>query len=213
MPLSTKAELRSEVGAWLNRANDTNFLNRFDSFLTLCEADFGTRLRADVMERRLRATLNERWETNPAGSNQIRSVSILRNGAYQDGGALDFIIYQEAIRRYGESAGAATLVRAYTLVGEQIGFFPHVEEDLTATQEFEIVAYIRPEALVADSDTNLILTTYPSVYFYGVLMQTAPYYGRDEDFTKWGGLYEKALDEVNVEAASTPGDILIQRVG
>ena len=209
MTFATKAELRTEVGAWLNRENVTDFLNRFDSFLTLCEADFGTRLRADVMERRLQARLNERWETNPAGSNQIRSVSILRNGNYQQP-ALTFLTYQAIIKQYGNNN--ATLVKAYTLVGEQIGFFPHAEEDLTATQEFEIVAYIRPEALVADSDTNLVLTTYPGVYMYGVLMQTSTYYGRDEDLTKWGGLYEKALAEANAEAGDTPGDILIQRV-
>ena len=65
---------------------------------------------------------------------------------------------------------------------------------------------------MADSDTNLVLTTYPGVYMYGVLMQTSTYYGRDEDLTKWGGLYEKALAEANAEAGDTPGDILIQRV-
>ncbi len=213
MTLATKAELRTDVGNWLNRASDANFLAQFDSFLTLAEAEFGTRLRADVMERRLRATLNERWETNPAGTNQISSISIVSNGAYQDGGPLDFIIYQEVIKRFGESAGASTRVCAYTLVGEQIGFFPFPEEDLTSTLEFEIVAYARPAALVAEDSTNLVLTTYPGIYLYGVLMQTALYYGRDEDFIKWDQSYEKAIADANEEAASTPGDILIQRVG
>ena len=209
MAIGTKAELRTEVGAWLNRTNDANFAARFDSFLALAEGDFGTRLRADVMERRLRAKLNERWEKNPAGSNQVRSVSVVSNGNYQTP-ALTFLTYQAIIKAYGSNN--ATLVKAYTLVGEQIGFFPHAEEDLNTTQEFEIVAYVRPEALVVDGDTNLVLTTYPGIYLYGVLMQTAPYYGRDSDFAKWGQLYEKAIDEANAEAADTPGDIIIQRV-
>lgn len=193
----------------MNRSSDADFLARFDSFLALAEGDFGTKLRADVMERRLRAVLNERWETNPAGTNQIRSVTIVNNGAYQTP-SLSFLSYQQAIKAYGPAS--ATPVKAYTLVGEQIGFFPSPEQDLTSTLEFEIVAYQRPSALVLDTDSNLVLTTYPGIYLYGALMQTAPYYGRDDDLAKWGQAYQAAIEAANFEAASTPGDILLERV-
>lgn len=209
MTLASKAELRADVGNWLNRSGDSDFLSRFDSFLALCEADFGSKLRADVMERRQDAALNERWEKNPAGTNQIRSVMIVNDGIYQKP-ALTFLPYVDIVRAYGETS--ATPVKAYTLVGEQIGFFPFPLQDFTSTLRFEVTVYQRPNALVLDTDSNLVLTTYPSVYLYGVLMQTAPYYGRDDDLAKWGQAYQAAIEAANFEAASTPGDILLERV-
>ncbi|MGI9486940.1 MAG: phage adaptor protein [Geminicoccaceae bacterium] len=210
MTLATKAELRTDVGNWLNRATDADFLARFDSFLALAEDDIGKKLRSKVNERRLTATLNERWENNPTGSRQVRSISILNNGDYQDGGPLTYLTYQRAVARYGEGAGASDLVRAYTLVGEQIGFFPFPSEDLTSTLQFEIVAYVRPDPLLLDADNNEVLTTYPSVYLWGTLLQTADYYGRGGDKVKWGESYLAAIDDANVEADDLPGDSLIQ---
>ena len=209
MTLATKAELRDDVAAWLSREDEPDFLARFDTFLALTEADFGTKLRASVIERRLDAVVNERWEKNPAGTNQVRSVVILNNGNYQFP-PLSFLPYQDIIKRYGTTS--STPIKAYTLVGNQIGFFPFPLEDLTSTLRFEVIAYVRPDPLTTDDSDNEVLLVYPNVYFYGVLVQTAPYYGRDEDLVKWGQLYGQAIADANQEASSKPGDILIERV-
>lgn len=211
MTLATKAELRTEVGSWLNRATDANFLARFDSFLALAEADFGTKLKSKVNERRQVATLNERWENNPAGNQAIKSIAILSDDAYRSRGPLEFVSYQDAIRIYGATSSGE--VRAYTKVGTQIGFFPHPSEDLTSTLQFEIISYVRPPALVDDGDDNQVLLSYPGVYLYGVLAQTAPYYGREEDLVRWRGLYEAAIAEANMEQAGAHSDVLLVRAG
>lgn len=210
MTLATKAELRDDVGAWLNRATDPDFLARFDSFLALCEAEFGPKIRTPVTERRLVAALNERFEANPAGSNQIRSVAILDGDNYQSP-TLTYLSYQEAITTYGTSG--ATPVKAYTIVGDQIGFFPAPKSNLSSTLQFEIIAYVRPDPLVNDTDNNEILTTYPGIYLWGTLLQSADYYGRTEDKVKWGENYGAALAEAVKEADTMPGDVIIQRAG
>lgn len=207
MTLATKAELRADVGNWLNRSSDADFLARFDSFLALAEGDFGTKLKSKVNERRLTAPLNEQWEANPAGSQAIKSISILSNGAYQSSGPLEFLSYQEAIRLYGSNA--AGQVCAYTKVGTQIGFFP--APSTTSTITFEIIAYVRPDPLVAEDSDNEILLTYPSIYLYGVLLQAAPYYGREEDLVRWGQLYGQAIADANMEQASSFSDVMLVR--
>ncbi len=210
MTLATKAELRTNVGRWLSRSTDSDFLARFDSFLALAEADFGTKLKSKVQERRLVATLNERWENNPAGSQEVRSVAILTNGNYRSRGPLDLLSYQQAVAKYGPNASGE--VQAYVLVGQQIGFFPFADEDLTSTKQFEMVAYVRPDALVADTDNNEVLVSYPAVYLYGTLLQAAPYYGRQEDVTTWDALYAQAIEDANAEKASRAGDVMLERI-
>ena len=210
MTLATKAELRTDVAAWLNRANDPDFAARFDSFLALCEADFGPQIRTPVTERRLTAPLNERWEKNPAGTNQIRSVAILNGDNYQNP-ALTYLSYQEAIKVYG--ASGTTPVAAYTIVGEQIGFFPAPKTNSSSTLSFEIIAYVRPDPLVDDDDDNEILVTYPGIYLWGTLLQSADYYGRSEDKGLWGQSYQAALTEATKEADTMPGDVILQRIG
>jgi len=210
MTLATKAELRTDVGAWLNRANDPDFLARFDSFLALCEADFGPKIRTPVTERRLTAPLNERWEKNPAGTNQIRSVAILNGDNYQNP-SLTYLSYQEAIKAYG--ATGSTPVAAYTIVGEQIGFFPSPKTNTSSTITFEIIAYVRPDALVDEDSDNEILVTYPGIYLWGTLLQSADYYGRTDDKGLWGQSYLAALAEATNEAATMPGDVMLVRAG
>lgn len=211
MTLATKAELRADVGNWLNRATDPDFLARFDSFLTLAEADFGTKLKSKVNERRLTAPLNERWESNPAGGQAIKSVSIISGDAYQSGGPLDFLSYQDAIEIYG--AQSSGQVAAYTKVGTQIGFFPFASSDPSSTTTFEIIAYVRPDPLVAEDSDNEILLTYPGVYLWGTLLQTADYYGRSEDKTKWAESYIAAIADANGEQASSFSDVMLVRAG
>lgn len=209
MTLATKAELRDEVGAWTNRATDPKFLARFDSFLALCEADFGTKLKSKANERRLQATLNERWEKNPAGGQAVKSIAILRGDAYQSRGPLDALSYQDAIKLYGATSSGE--VRAYTKVGDQIGFFPFPTEDLTSTLQFEIIAYVRPDPLVAEDSDNEILLIHPGIYLYGILSQEAVWEGRDEDLAKYRGFYEQAIADANMEQAGSHSDILLVR--
>lgn len=210
MTLATKAELRADVGNWLSRTGEADFLARFDSFLALAEADFGTRLRARQLERRLRANLNEKWEFLPERTNQVRSVAILTEddaSTYE----VPFYTYREAVKVFGPNSVGD--IRAYTVVGDQIGFFPMAREDLTATRRFEVVIYQRPPPLAADLDTNVILTTYPGIYLYGTLLQSAPYYGREEDLLRWTNSYEAEIAKANGESSTTPGDVLIVRAG
>ncbi len=209
MTLATKAELRADVGNWLNRASDPDYLARFDSFLKLAEADFGTKLKSKVNERRQVATLNERWENNPAGNQAIKSVAILGGDAYRSRGPLDFVSYQDAVRIYG--ANTSGEVAAYTKVGTQIGFFPFPSEDLTSTLQFEIISYVRPDPLLLDADNNEVLTNYPGVYLWGTLLQTADYYGRTEDKVKWGESYLAAIVDANQEQAGSYSDVLLVR--
>lgn len=209
MTLATKADLRDEVAAWLSRVGEPDFLARFDTFLLLAERNFSSRVTARPLERRLRANLNEKWEQLPDRTVQVRSVHILTDdeaSAYE----VPFYTHREAVKRFG--ANSVGDIKGYTVVGDQIGFFPMSRADLDSTRRFEIVVYQKPPPLVNDTDTTTLLAEYPGIYLYGTLYQSASYYGRMEDKQTWFELYEAEIALANAEAAETPGDVMFERV-
>ena len=213
MAIANKAALRDDVAVWLSRVGEADFLARFDSFLALAEADFGPRLLVRQLERRLRANLNEKWEKFPERTIELVSVFILAvdadEGDDREWYRLPYMTHQKALDTYGDTASGE--VRAYTTIGEQIGFYPHPRFDQESQRRFQVTAYRRPGPLVLDTDTNDTLSKYPAVYLYGVLKHAAPYYGRQEDLVRWSGLLEQAIDDANVEAAGVTGDIMLAR--
>ncbi len=85
----------------------------------------------------------------------------------------------------------------FTIFGEtlKVGPFPN------SAVGVEMRYYQRVPALVADTDTNWLLTHHPDIYKYGACIASAPHLGDDNRIQVWMGFYDRATAAVKSEDA------------
>jgi hypothetical protein len=110
------------------------------------------------------------------------------------------------------------LPRNYNIVGGEIEFSPFPIPDPNATQPpvfplCEMAYYQRLNLGMADTDTNSVLLTYPSVYIFGALLESAPFIRDDGRVKLWSDKFQTAVTAANIEheRARSQGGRLVQR--
>jgi hypothetical protein len=110
--------------------------------------------------------------------------------------------------------------RAFTIVGGEIEFTPFPSADPNAAPGTpvnwpvcELTYYQRILLGPDDDDTNAVLSTYPGIYIYGALVQSAPFLRDDSRVQTWAGLYTDLINGANAEheRARSAGSRLVQR--
>lgn len=79
-----------------------------------------------------------------------------------------------------------------SVVGGEMELLP--QPDTTYTAQMIYYAEVPP---LATNNTNWLLQKYPNVYYYGALMQAAPYLRDDPRLQVWGALYEKLAERIH----------------
>lgn len=179
MAIGTYAELQTSLAAWLD---GTDFLGREADFIALTEDEINARLAAAINEGAVirpmmqmdPLTIDAEYVDLPDG-NTVLPISIEVSGLdrpwkieYQ---SLDNMIRfgygVEGERASVSAAIGANPPRYYTLVGDQLRFFPAPEASFSAT----IGRFVEIPALSDATPTNWVLASHRNVYLYGCLAQ------------------------------------------
>ena len=98
----------------------------------------------------------------------------------------------------------------FSVVGSQIEFVPFPDGTPGSAVSFPIeLAYYQRQSLGPnDTDTTAVLTTYPAIYIYGCLMQSAPFIRDDPRVQTWASFYTNAINGANAEH-----ERMMQRIG
>lgn len=193
-------ELKSAVAAFLNRQDLTSVI---PTFVTLCLADLNRTVRHRSMLSRSTAVLDTHFTTLPEDWLEAKNLQLNTNPVT----SLKYVTLEHAdLLRRSYSSGQP---RYYTFVSDTIEVVPPPD----TAYEVEMVYYAAIAAFQADEDTNWLLTSYPDVYLYGTLMQSAPYLKDDERVPVWGQLYRQFLTDVNASSdkAEFSGSALVMR--
>ncbi len=187
MAITTFAELKTAVANWLTR---TDLTARTPEFVALCEAE----IKRDVRRKTVRDTLAVAAEstTLPADLAELRSIYPETGLATLDRPLQIGTPEQVAEVRARHAAVAGRPVIAAVIDGNLV-VAPTPDESYT----FRITYFQKNVALVADGDTNAILTEAPDIYLYGTLKHSAPYLEHDERVALWKGLYDDAVAALN----------------
>jgi hypothetical protein len=112
------------------------------------------------------------------------------------------ISYQNGSRRvvlrsigrhvFGRSASLTGLPTVYSVVGRQVEVAP-----ITLPTEFSLWYWQKLPQLVADDDTNIILTTYPYLYLYGLLIEGNVFIQDLQALELATGAYSTEVGQVN----------------
>lgn len=200
MALSNYGELKTGIANFLNRDDLTSII---PTFIALAEAQIARDLRHWRQEVRVSTTVDERFENLP--TDWLEGVHL----SLADGSTVEYGSVAEISRQKLLSNNTAGQPRLYTLNSGQIEFFPAPDESYTLT----MIYYARIPTMSGDTDANWLMTSYPDIYLYGSLLQSAPYLGEDERMVVWAQLYSAAVKNLGDDSkrARSSGGPLIMR--
>jgi hypothetical protein len=203
MPFATYAELQAEIIGFLG--DRTDLILKVPSFVALCEENLNARLRCREQHERALALLTERFEYLPANFAAVDYIKV------QDGKGGEVRAKYRTMQQLDSewhNKAAVDLPCAFSIIGTQIRFAPAptpfvipdgVDPDLEPAKcrNFEIGYWTKVAPLTAPESFNVVLTTYPSLYLFGSLLEAEPYLAHDERVQLWGARFESAIKAAN----------------
>lgn len=188
--LSTKADLKTAVITWLDRDDLTGVL---DTWIELCESTIVRRVDTWFDEALLVTTVAAGTGTVVlSGVIDPESVTMEEDPSNE----LIGVSYERLnywLRQYRGSTG---LPRYFHFVNNTLYLAPLSDVDYDLT----ILGRTRLTPLTASDSTNSLLLRAPDVYVYGCLAESAPFLADDARIPVWAGRFEKALEELRLEA-------------
>ena len=183
---SNYAGLKAAIADILMRDDLTDSI---PGFVDLAEASIRRDVRARGQIARVYINAggaNEIYENLPADYLEMAgTLRVNESGAYYP---LTFLPPRDLEALWAANPGMTGRPEYYTIVGDQIQFFPQPTGQQVEMQYFQAFP-----ALAADADTNFILTQAPDLYFYGALVHTAPFIREDPRIGVWNTLYQNAV--------------------
>jgi len=185
MGLSTYADLKTAIGAHLDRSDLSSYL---DDFIDVAEAMHQRDIRIREMIQRDAISIDDRQESVPSGTLEIISLRLLTTPVT----VLTYVNPHEMNRLRAEITGKPT----YFTIHEEIEF----DVEPAETYSGEIIYYKAITALSSGDTTNALLTKAPDLYLYGSLLAAAPFLMADQRIQVWGGLYKSGVEALNARA-------------
>lgn len=188
MSIATYAGLKAAVTSWLNWSD---LDSQIATFIDLAEARLNREVRHWQMDASATLSVDSQFTALPADFMEMTRVSV--DGVFDPLRLVSTHVMQEERDLSGDACGTP---RMYSLTNGQLEVFPTPD----AATDVTVVYIARIPALVADADTNWLLTDHPDAYLYGALIHAAPYLAEDERTQTWASLYSSAIAAVNLNS-------------
>jgi len=189
MPITTYAELKTNIAEFLNR-DDVAAIS--DTFVSLAEDDLNLRLRHWRQEKRSTAEIDTQYSAIPADMLEVIRFYITSG----DTRPLELISQSEMLDRKFRNLNTSGQPAYYALTAGELEVYPVPDGTYTS----ELYYYSRIPALSDSNTTNWVLDYYSSAYLYGSLIHSAPYLKDDARIQVWAALYQSAIDAINTES-------------
>jgi hypothetical protein len=188
MAIATYGDLKTAVANWLERSDLTAVI---PDFISLARAkafrgDVGEPLRVNAMVASTSITITAGVGSLPA--RWLEFLSLRWTG--QDGPQLRFVPAQ-SFWSYAAAYEDVSTPQYYTVEGQNIRL------QTTGTTTVNAVYYAAFADLVADSDTDWVLTNAPQLWLHGALAEAASYIGDDARQAREAGLFANAIGALN----------------
>jgi len=186
--MTTYATLKSDITEYMARSDITDALKA--TFVRIAEAEIRRSVRIGAMEvTDTSFAVNSRSTALPTGFISMRSVSNNASNARE----LDYLppARLRSAKIFDVSSGEPS---AYTIEGTNIVVAP-VPTSTTLT----LVYYKAFDALSADSDTNVLLSTYYDVYLYGALRAASEWALEPENENRYAQKFAISIEQTNQE--------------
>lgn len=196
MPISTYAELQTEVADWLHQDNLTT---KITTFIQLGEDHLNRKLRTVDMETRgpLTASTSSRFLSLPTGLQEAQSL---------------FILDPRQEIEFVEASVIGDLIETETTTGipKQFTVKDEIEFNCIPDQAYSLeMHYFKKYDLATDS-TNWLLTNYPETYLYSSIVSASVYIMNDERVPGIKSMLDEMIRDINKQEARKRGSSIIQ---
>jgi hypothetical protein len=137
------------------------------------------------MESRVQASVSSEYVAIPSDFLAMRNFQLNTSPRTR----LQYVTPEHMDSIYPDSSASGTPA-VYTLVGGEIQLAPVPETTYTVEMDY----YAKLD--IATDSTNWVLTNAPRLYYYGALLEAAPYLKDDKRVSLWSQLLENAINEV-----------------
>tara|TARA_R110000772_G_C13291532_1_gene438049 strand:+ start:953 stop:1576 length:624 start_codon:yes stop_codon:yes gene_type:complete len=191
MAISTYSELKTAMADFLNREDLTSII---PTFISLGEARMSRDVRHWQMENRAATTIDGQYSTRP--SDWVETIRLHLTG--QDTSVVALLSTQAMADKRQKGSNVAGKPAFYSHSEDQFEVFPTPDGSYAAE-----LLYIQKIPALSDTvTTNWLLSSYPDIYLYGSLLNSAPYLAEDGRAEVWARLYGEAVDKLNVTSKS-----------
>lgn len=187
MNFTTYAELQTSIGDELNR---TDLTSAIAGFIRLMEAQTERQLRTrDMIELDTAFVIDDEYVAIPTDMLEVRSIVLNTNPLT----ILDFETAQN-IAEFKQAQLEIGRPSKFSIVGNQFQFARVPDTSYEAT----LIYFKKFERLSVSNTSNWLLENHPDIYFYGSLLNSAPYLKDDPRVSVWGALYQNAVDALKI---------------
>lgn len=186
MPITTYAELKTNIADFLNRDDLTSVSS---TFVSLAEADLNRQIRHWRQEKRSTASINTQYSAIPADMLEVIRFYITSG----DTRPLELISQAEMLDRKFRNLNTSGQPAYYAVTAGELEVYPVPDGTYTS----ELYYFGKTPALSDSNTSNWILEHYPDAYLYGSLIHSAPYLKDDARIQVWAALYQSAIDSIN----------------
>ena len=186
MPITTYAELKTNIADFLNRDDLTSVSS---TFVSLAEADLNRQIRHWRQEKRSTAEIDTQYSAIPADMLEVIRFYITSG----DTRPLELISQAEMLDRKFRNLNTSGQPTYYAVTAGELEVYPVPDSTYTS----ELYYFGKTPALSDSNTSNWILEHYPDAYLYGSLIHSAPYLKDDARIQVWAALYQNAIDAIN----------------
>ena len=186
MPITTYAELKTNIADFLNRDDLTSVSS---TFVSLAEADLNRQIRHWRQEKRSTAEIDTQYSAIPADMLEVIRFYITSG----DTRPLELISQAEMLDRKFRNLNTSGQPAYYAVTAGELEVYPVPDGTYTS----ELYYFGKTDALSDSNTSNWILENYPDAYLYGSLIHSAPYLKDDARIQVWAALYQNAIDAIN----------------
>ena len=186
MPITTYAELKTNIADFLNR---DDLASVSSTFVSLAEADLNRQIRHWRQEKRSTASIDTQYSAIPADMLEVIRFYITSG----DTRPLELISQAEMLDRKFRNLNTSGQPAYYAVTAGELEVYPVPDGTYTS----ELYYFGKTDALSDSNTSNWILEHYPDAYLYGSLIHSAPYLKDDARIQVWAALYQNAIDAIN----------------
>ena len=186
MPITTYAELKTNIADFLNR---DDLASVSSTFVSLAEADLNRQIRHWRQEKRSTAEIDTQYSAIPADMLEVIRFYITSG----DTRPLELISQAEMLDRKFRNLNTSGQPAYYAVTAGELEVYPVPDGTYTS----ELYYFGKTDALSDSNTSNWILEHYPDAYLYGSLIHSAPYLKDDARIQVWAALYQNAIDAIN----------------
>lgn len=186
MNFNDYAGLQAAIATQLNR---TDLTADIPAFISLMEAQTERQLRTRDMIASTTITIDAEQEDLPTDLLETRNFFLNTNPIVPlEYRSIDLLL------QYKQQNPVTGKPTEFSIIGSKFQFAKVPDSTYSAT----LVYYKKIPRLSNIQTTNWLLLSSPDIYFYGSLLNSAPYLREDARIAVWAQLYQSAVDALKV---------------